>query len=102
MPGPDITDPKNRRAPRFALSARCVIWAVVAVLAQPFAGHAEWKASQLRPEAVQWQSDRTQPAQTQPAQSQTPESQSAAPPVPPARSTLQQNPNENGTFVIRK
>ena len=75
---------------------------MVAVLAQPFAGHAESKASQLRSEAVQSQSDQTQPAQSQPTQSQTPESQSAAPPAPPARSTPQQNPNENGTFVIRK
>jgi Ca-activated chloride channel homolog len=107
MPGPDITDPKNRRAPRIALFARCVIWAVVAVLAQPFAGHAEWKASQLRFEGVQSQSGQSQSGQAQsgqaqPAQSQTPESQSAAPPAPPARSTPQQNPNENGTFVIRK
>jgi Ca-activated chloride channel family protein len=112
MPGPDITDPKNRRAPRIALFPRCVIWAVVAVLAQPFAGHAEWKASQLRFEAVQSQSDQSQPAQSQTPESQTPESQtpesqtpqspSAPPPAPPARSTPQQNSNENGTFVIRK
>ena len=79
-----------------------MIWAVVAVLAQPFAGHAEWKASQLRFEGVQSQSDQSQSGQAQPAQPQTPESQSAAPPAPPARSTPQQNPNENGTFVIRK
>src|SRR5258706_7604741 len=107
MPGPDITDPKNRRAPRIALFPRCVIWAVVAVLAQPFAGHAESKASQLRSEAVQSQSDQTQPAQSQPAQSQPAQSQttqspSGSTPAPPPRSTPQQNPNENGTFVIRK
>jgi VWFA-related protein len=82
-----------------------VIWAAVVVLAQPFTGRAEWSASQLQSEVVQWQSAPPSSAQSQPPQSQTPQSQpgAASTPAPPASPGSQQTPNEkNGTFVIRK
>src|SRR5271169_3270950 len=113
MPGPDITRPKNKRAASiFLLFIRCAIWAVamVAVLAQPFAGHAEW-ARRLQPESVQSQSTESQSAQSQSTQPQSTQSQpvpSQAQPqpgaagAPPAASRQQQSTEETGTFVIRK
>jgi VWFA-related protein len=75
MPGRDITDPKSSRAAISFLFLRSAIWAAVAAaaLVSPFAS----------------------------TQSRTPQSQSASP-APPASSSPQQTPNENGTFVIRK
>ena len=75
MPGPDITLPKNERAPSFFLFLRSAIWAgvVVALLAQSSAGHA-----------------------------QSPQSPSSAPPASPTGSSQQQPHDENGVFVIRK
>jgi Ca-activated chloride channel homolog len=93
MQGPDITHPRNKAA-RLSL-LRYAIWAgaAVAVLAQPFAGQAEWRPSLLQSEPGQ-----SQPAPTAPSkpQSQSDASSSTAP------STQQQSSNENGTFVIRK
>jgi Ca-activated chloride channel family protein len=101
MPGPDITRPKNRRAAGIFLT-RCAIWAAaVAVLAQPFAGRAQWNPAQ-RAEAFQSPS-----AGSDRGQAQTSQSQSGTTPAPPTSSTPantnpQQAPDENGTFVIRK
>jgi VWFA-related protein len=58
-------------------------------------GHAEWKASQVRLEAVQSGSSSS-------GQSQTPPSPSVATPARPPASSPQQNPSDTGTFVIRK
>jgi VWFA-related protein len=114
MPGPDITRPKNRRAASiFFFFMRCAIWAVamVAVLAQPFAGHAEWKAGRFQPDSVQSQSTQPQSTQSQSTQSQSTQPQpvpsqaqpqSGAAAAPPATSKQQQSPEETGTFVIRK
>jgi Ca-activated chloride channel homolog len=89
MPGPDTTLPKNEWAAAFFYFLRHAIWAGAAIvlLGQPAVGHAEWKAAQL---------------QSASSPSQTPQSQSGAAPAPPAASTPQQPPNENGTYVIRK
>jgi Ca-activated chloride channel family protein len=96
MPGPDITRPKSRRAAGIFL-ARCAIWAAaVAVLAQPFAGRAEWNPAP-RAEGFQPQS-----AGSDRGQAQTSQSQSGTTPAPPANTNPQQAPDENGTFVIRK
>jgi len=97
MPGPDITRPRNKRAASFFFPLKCAIWAgaTVAILAQPFAGHAEWKASQLQSQLV-----RSEAAQPQPA-TLHPQSQSGAVSAP-SNSSPQQAPDENGTFVIRK
>ena len=67
---------------------RYAIWlgAAVALLAQPFTGHAEWNPPQL---------------QSASAPSQPLRSQSSAPPASPANSSPQQ-PDENGTYVIHK
>jgi Ca-activated chloride channel homolog len=99
MPGPDITGRKNKRPASVFLASICAIWALAAfaVLAQAFAGHVEWKPSQLQPETVQSES-----VQSQPVSSQPPQSQSGAASAPPGTSTQQQAPDENGTFVIRK
>jgi Ca-activated chloride channel family protein len=66
------------------------------VLAQPFAGHAQWKPSRLQSEQVESES-----IQTQHGLSKYFQSQSGAASAPPA-SSQQQTPDENGTFVIRK
>jgi VWFA-related protein len=68
---------------------RHAIWAAaaIALLAQSAVGRAEWKPAQL---------------QSASAPSQTPQSQSGAASAPPAASSPQQPPSENGTFVIRK
>jgi Ca-activated chloride channel family protein len=79
MPGRDITAPKSRRAANAVLFSGCVIWAALAVLAQP------GNSLQAAP---------SQPALPQSSQPQAPPSQTGAAP--------QQVPNENGTFVIRK
>jgi len=108
MPGPDITGPRSNRAGSLLLVLKGAIWAsaVVAVLAQPFAGHAAWKR-QLQPESAQSQPAQSQPAQTQPVQSQPvppqpapPQSGAASP--PPATPSQQPSPDDTGTFVIRK
>jgi Ca-activated chloride channel family protein len=91
MPGPDITRPKSKRVASFFFLLRCVIWAgtAAALLTHPFAGHAAWTPSHLRTESAQ-------------ASPQAVQSQSGTASAPPASSTPQQAPNENGTFVIRK
>jgi Ca-activated chloride channel family protein len=113
MPGPDITRPKNKGANYFAL--RCAIAALVAVLAQPLTGHAQWKflqagaaaASASQPsqsQPTQTQPTQTQPTQTQPTQTQPTQTQpqSGSPVTPPATSSPQTTIQDNGTFVIRK
>jgi VWFA-related protein len=88
MPGPDTTLPKNEWAATIFFSLRHAIWAgaAVALLAHYAAGHSESKPAQLQSASA--------PSQTQ--------SQSGAAPAPPAASSPQQSPNENGTYVIRK
>jgi Ca-activated chloride channel homolog len=103
MPGPDITRPWNKRAARFFF-VRCAIWAgaAVAVLAQPFAGRAEWNASHLESETGLFAAFEPEPGQSQSIPSQPPPSQSGAAPTPPAPSSQRQVPDENGTYVLRK
>ena len=103
MPGPDITRPRNKRAASFSI-LRCAIWAgaAVAVLAQPFAGHAAWKPSQFQSELVQLEAVKFEPAHFQPVSLQQLDSQTGAASAPPASSSQQKTPEENGTFVIRK
>jgi Ca-activated chloride channel family protein len=98
MPGLDITRPKNKRAATFFLLLRYAICAgaVVAAQAQPFAGRAEWKPARVLGAAVQSESVPFQPAPSQNLQTQSGATS------PPASSSQQQAPNENGTFVIRK
>jgi len=104
MPGPDITRPKNERAATFFFLLRRAIWAAaaLALLAQPSAGHAQWKPAQLQSGSTQSGSAPSPSPESQPAQSQPPQSQSGAVPTPSTGSTPQQPPDENGTFVIRK
>src|SRR5271168_5107296 len=98
MPGPDITPPKSKRAASLFQFLRYAIraGAVIAVLAQPFAGHSARMATQLRSQAAPSQS-----AQPQTSQPQTSEPQTTSP-APPAGSSAKQAPDETGTFVIRK
>lgn len=105
MPGPDITRPKNERAASFFFFLRCAIWAgaVLALLAQPSAGHAQWKPAQLQSGSTQSGSTQSgsapsQSPDSQPSPSQPPQSQSGV----PAASSPQQPADENGVFVIRK
>ena len=90
MPGPDITGPKNRRAASFSSFSSLVIWAAVAVLAQPFPARAR-KAQQASPAVAQSQST-----------SQAAQPQSGVSPAPPAGSIQPLTSNDQGTFVIRK
>jgi Ca-activated chloride channel homolog len=124
MPGRDITPPKSkpqRLKPGFvgtlngtaesrALSKllrgkllKHFLWAATAavVLAQPFAGYAEWKAPPVESGAGESGSIASQAAQSQPAATQAAPSQSgaSAPIASPNQKTSQ---NENGTYVIRK
>ena len=89
MPGPDITRPKNNWTTSFLFFLRYAIWlgAAVALLAQPFTGHAAWSLSHLESASVP---------------SQPPQSQSGAASAPPASSSPQQPSDENGTYVIHK
>jgi Ca-activated chloride channel homolog len=89
MPGPDITLPKNEWAATLFFRLSQAIWAVcaIALLGQSAAGRAEWKPARI---------------QSASAPSQNPQSQSGSAPAPPASSSPQQSPNENGTYVIRK
>jgi Ca-activated chloride channel homolog len=93
MPGPDITRPKSNRAARFFFFLQYAIWAaaVVALLAQPFAG----RAALNRPDP-QSASGPTSSQPVPPSQSQSGATS------PPAASGQQQSPDDNGTFVIRK
>jgi Ca-activated chloride channel homolog len=101
MPGPDITGPRNNRAGSFRLVLTCALWvSAVVLLAQPFAGYAAWKASQLQTESIQSQPAQSQPVQPQPAPSQPSQPQSGAASAPAAPS--QQSPDDTGTYVIRK
>src|SRR5271156_3620949 len=109
MPGPDITPPNSKRVASLVYLVRRAIWAGVsiAVLAAPFAGHAAWDTTRLRTGAAPSQSSQPQASQSQTSQPQTsqpqsPASQSGTAPPPPAGSTPQRAPDENGTFVIRK
>ncbi|MGB8916686.1 MAG: VWA domain-containing protein [Candidatus Sulfotelmatobacter sp.] len=106
MPGPDITRPKNKWTASVFPFLRCAIWAGAAavVLTQPFAGHAEWKSSQLQSKAVQSNPVQSESTQQQAVPSQPPPSQSPSGGVsePPASSSQEQPRDENGTFVIRK
>jgi Ca-activated chloride channel family protein len=111
MPGLVTTrpknDPKNKSTARFLLFLRSAIWAgaAVALLAQPSAGHAEWKPSQLQsgtaPSKLALSEAEGSP-ESQPSASPAPQSQSGAAPASPAGSSQQQAPDENGTYVIRK
>ncbi len=65
---------------------------VLALLAQPFSGRAEWKSADLHSSAVQ--------SQSTPPQSPSSQPQSTAPPQSPADLSKQQS-DQNGTFVIR-
>ena len=94
MPGPVITRPKNERLCFLLKYAICAA-AACALLSQPSSGCAEWKPTQL-----QSQSAPSKPPESQ--SSQPAQSQSGATPAPPASSTPQQLPSENGTYVIRK
>jgi Ca-activated chloride channel family protein len=104
MPGPDITGPRNNRAGSFfpVLVLKPAIWAgaALALLAQPFPGHAAWQPSNLLSETVQSQSTQPQSTQSQPVPSQPPHSNPPA--TSPAPSAQQQSGDETGTFVIRK
>jgi Ca-activated chloride channel family protein len=116
MPGPDITGPRNNRAGSFflVLALKRAIWAAaaLALLAQPFPGHAARLPFNLQSESIQSQSTQSQstqsqstqsqPTQSQPAPSQPPQSQSNTPAPPPAPPAHQQSGEETGTFVIRK
>src|SRR6267154_1688558 len=98
MPGRDITRPRNKRGVRPSI-LNCAIWAgvAVAVLLEPFAGHAEWRVPHPQAEVTQ-----PVPPQSQSVPPKDPQSKSeTAPPstVPPGQ---QQVPDENGTYVIRK
>jgi Ca-activated chloride channel homolog len=113
MPGPDITGPTNKRAARFFF-VRCAIWAgaAVAVLAQPFLGRAEWKASHFPAEPVQSELVPVVPPrpfqlqarsfQTQSFQTQSFQAQSGAASTPTGSSSQQESTDQNGTYVIRK
>jgi VWFA-related protein len=83
------------------------MWAAIAavVLAQPFAGYAEWKASPIESGpvesgSIESGSIESQAAQSQPA-SQPSQSQSGAS-APTASANQKTSQNENGTYVIRK
>ena len=108
MPGPDITGPKNNRAGNLLLVLKGAIWggAVVAVLAQPFAGHAAWKrplqADSAQSQPAQPKPAEPQPVQSQPVPSQPPQPKSGAASAPPATPSQQPSPDDTGTFVIRK
>ena len=104
MPGPDITDPRNNQAGSLLLVLRGAIWvsAAVAVLAQPFAGLAAWKPSQLQSETVQSQPAQSPPVQSPPVPSQSPPPQSGANSAPPAAPSQQPSSDDTGTYVIRK
>jgi len=81
MPGRDITGPKSRRAARTIFFSGCVIWAALAVLAQP--------------------GNSLQAAQSQPTPPQSSQSEPGTAASSPG-ATPQQAPNQTGTFVIRK
>src|SRR5580700_7291019 len=85
MPGPDITRPKSDSPGTFLFFVRYAIWlgAAIALLAQPFSGHAEWNSPHL---------------QSASTPSQPPQSQSGAAPANPTP----QQPDDNGTYVIHK
>ncbi len=108
MPGPDITRPRNKRGERVSFLSYA-IWAgaAVAVLLQPFAGSAEWRAPQLQAQSAQ--SSTGQPASADwgqplshsvPAKDPQSKSDTSPPPITPP--SQQQVPDENGTYVIRK
>jgi Ca-activated chloride channel homolog len=104
MPGPDITPPNSRATNVFLLRSILCAGAAVAVIALPFAAHARWNDSSLRPAGVQTQSEQKPADQKPPDQkppSPSPQPPSGAPPAAPP-SSPQQTPSENGTFVIRK
>jgi VWFA-related protein len=77
MPGPDITRPKNKRVAGFIILLLCAIWA-----ATPARSKSESIALQAQGSPAQTAPEKTSP--------------------PPANSKQQQNPTEDGTFVIRK
>ncbi len=97
MPGPDITRPRNKRGVRPSI-LNCAVWAgaAVAVLLQPFAGHAEWRVPHPQAEVTQ-----PVPPQSQSVPPKDPQSKSDTPVSSPAPGQ-QQVPEENGTYVIRK
>jgi Ca-activated chloride channel homolog len=94
MPGPDITPPKNKQPASIFIFLRRVIWAgvVLALLAQPFSGRAEWKSSNPQSNAPQ--------SSSTPPQSPSSQPQSGAATQSPADLSKQQS-DQNGTFVIR-
>ena len=80
MPGLDITRPKNKRVAAFIflLLVLGVIWAATPAVLQ------------------------SEPVNFQPVALQSAQTPSSAAATPPSGSNPQQNPNDNGTFVIRK
>ncbi len=92
MPAPDITRPKNRGAGYFAflLCFTCAV-VLIAALAQPLVGRAV-------AEPFQFQMEPGPPPTSQPS---TP-SAAAIPAQTAPQQPSQQNPEDNGTFVIRK
>jgi Ca-activated chloride channel family protein len=104
MPGPDITGPRNNQAGSFLLVPKCAILVstAVALLAQPFVGHAAWKPLQLHAETVQSQPSQSQPVQSEPVPSQSPQSQPGPASAPPAKPSQQPPSDDTGTYVIRK
>jgi len=98
MPGPDITRPKNKGAGHFVL-LKCAFAVVVAVLAQPVAGHAGQETSHEQSSAGQVSPAPSSPIQSQAAQSQ---SQKSQPESNAAPSNHPEGSQDNGTFVIRK
>jgi Ca-activated chloride channel homolog len=92
MRGPDITLPRNKGA-NCSVFLKCALVALLAALAHPVAGHAEWQPFRN-------QSSPAQSSQAKPEAAPTPAQK------PPSAATTapssQQQPQDNGTFVIRK
>jgi VWFA-related protein len=107
MPGPDITRPKNKDAAHFFfLSYALCAGFLFAALARPVAGLALREAFPLQSEPGQ--APASQPSTSgQPSTSPPPQSSSTPSAASPQLQTAprqppQQNPEDNGTFVIRK
>jgi Ca-activated chloride channel homolog len=107
MPGRDITGRKSKRAFSFFFLLRfaILVGAAIALLAEPFAGRAAWKAlpaQAFEPKSDQSKPDQSKSDQSAPATPQPAQSPSGTDSTPPASATQQQPADDNGTFVIRK
>jgi Ca-activated chloride channel family protein len=96
MPGPDITPPNKGAS--YSVFLKCALAGLLAVMPQPVAGRQQWQPfpSQSPPASSVVQSSQTQPEAAQ-TPAQKPPSPATATPV-----SQQQQPQDNGTFVIRK